>query len=154
MSSHYWILRKQNLDLSFILLPGIVGIILSLILKENSIPYVVYAFIALIIIDAGHVYITAWRTIFRKEERQSNNTYWLTPVATVILVFIWLKFQIPGFWSFIVYFTLFHHMRQFYGILRGYQKLMISGSWRSAAVKLPPCLLVMEKNFEASVLRG
>ena len=40
-----------------------------------------------------------------------------------LFVFLWVAFKIPYLWPFIVYFTLFHHVRQNYGISRWYQKL-------------------------------
>ncbi|MEK6556026.1 MAG: hypothetical protein AABZ31_12345, partial [Bdellovibrionota bacterium] len=83
-----------------------------------------YALIATVIIDSGHVYTTLWRTYFHSDEVKTDPlTYILTPLLIVLCFFFWAYLQFPGLWSFIVYATLFHHIRQNYGLLKWYEKL-------------------------------
>ncbi len=118
-----WILENSVLDFLLILLPGWIGVVLAWNFPENSLWMAAYAFFAVVFVDTGHTYTTWWRTIFRKEERQTHVTYWLTPLLIVIVVFAWIKLKIPYLWSVVVYNAIFHQIRQYYGVVRWYQKL-------------------------------
>ncbi len=137
-----WILSQFSNDLIFIFLPGIASIAIFSRLPSNSIYLLVYAFFASTIVDSGHVYTTAWRTFFRKEERNSHPLYWIAPLTIITGVFLWVYFRIPYLWSFVVYATIYHHMTQFYGFLRWYQKLnkrisYFSGYFLFALILIP-----------------
>ena len=41
----------------------------------------------------------------------------------ILFFFVWHFFQIPYLWSFVIYSTLFHYIRQTYGFLRWYEIL-------------------------------
>lgn len=70
-------------------------------------------------IDNSHVYATAWRSwLDRKELSRARWLHLWTPIGLVLVIFLWCAFGIPGFWSFVLYFTVFHHIRQFFGIHR------------------------------------
>lgn len=145
-----WILGSFQKDALFIFSPGIVGIVLASFLPEKSISFVLFAFFTAVIVDSGHVYTTAWRTFFRKEEVSSHWRYWAVPLGIMVGVFLWVRFKIPYLWSFVVYATVYHHMTQFYGFLRWYQKLngggsALSGRFLFALMIIPFILLHFRK---------
>lgn len=89
-------------------------------LAETSL---VYALLATALIDSGHVYTTAWRTVLNAEERISMALYWILPLMIFCFFSYWHYSGIPYLWSFVVYSTLFHHIRQVYGFSKWYQHL-------------------------------
>lgn len=118
-----WIFNKK-IDFNLILLP-MIGIPLFFILFPNINNFtLVFFLIAVQLFDVGHVYTTIWMTIFDKEEFQSNKKLYLyTPIIISIIFFSWIYLKIPYFWSFIAYFTIYHNIKQGYGIQRWYQKV-------------------------------
>lgn len=123
LARKYWILENPPLDLLLIILPGWLGVVLAWNLPQDSLWMTLYAIFAIWFVDAGHTYTTWWRTIFRKEERETHYIYWLAPVATIIGIFLWIKLRIPYLWTVIAYNAIFHQIRQYYGVSRWYQKL-------------------------------
>jgi hypothetical protein len=83
----------------------------------------IYGLMATAILDSGHVYTTAWRTNFHPESAYRKSLYWLTPLLFFCFFLAWSYSQLPGIWSFVVYSTLFHHVRQTYGFSKWYQTL-------------------------------
>ncbi len=123
LARKFWILESPPLDMLLIILPGWLGVLLAWNLPQDSLWMTLYAMFAIWFVDAGHTYTTWWRTIFRKQERETHYIYWLAPVATVVGIFLWIKFRLPYLWSFIAYNAIFHQIRQYYGVSRWYQKL-------------------------------
>ncbi len=118
-----WILGKAKYDLPLVLFPGL--LILPLIPFMNdreSITFLIVGFLGLAVADAGHVYTTAWRLATEKSIYSKLITYAI-PVAVFVTIFLWYYFKIPLLWSAVVYATFFHHIRQFYGVSRWYQRL-------------------------------
>lgn len=115
---HYSILGSKLKDVSFFYL-----IPFLLVIGILSFPFAwehpVLVFIVFLFIDMGHAYATVFRTYFRKNEIQ-NVKYWVYPVIVFIFMFCWAYFGIPYLWSFLLYFTFFHHIRQYYGISAWY----------------------------------
>lgn len=118
-----WILENPPLDIVLIILPGWLGVAMAWSFPEDSLWMALYAFVAIVFVDAGHTYTTWWRTIFRKEERQTHYIYWLAPLGTILGMFFWIKLRLPYLWSFVAYNAIFHQIRQYYGVSRWYQKL-------------------------------
>ncbi len=118
-----WILGKKTNDLLWINLPGLIGLLISFNLPEKSAIFLIYYYFVLMIPDTGHVYFAFWRTIFRKEERESSPRYWIVPLAAIFVVFLWVYLKIPYLWSAVVYFGFYHHFRQLYGFICWYEKL-------------------------------
>jgi hypothetical protein len=118
-----WILGSSWKDGAFIVLPGFAGITAALLLPPDPAYFMIYAFLASTVVNAGHVYTTAWRTLFRKEERESHPMYWTAPLAVAVGVSAWIYFKIPFLWSFVVYATAYHQIAQVYGFLKWYEKL-------------------------------
>lgn len=118
-----WILGSPAKDGALILFPGLLWAALFPFAPEESVLIGALAFFAVVIVDGGHVYATLWRTYFRGVERDSSPIYWQTPLAIVAVMTAWFAFGLPRAWSFVVYATLFHHFRQYYGMLRWYERL-------------------------------
>ncbi|MCX7979178.1 MAG: hypothetical protein N2578_09265, partial [Bdellovibrionaceae bacterium] len=68
------------------------------------------------------VYITSFRA-FRRPTPHYAIKHALVFALIALGSYAWMALGVPGFWSFVVYFTIFHHGRQFYGILRWYMGL-------------------------------
>jgi hypothetical protein len=118
-----WILNSPTLELSFIYIPGLLGIIIGVMFPHLGNSSFLYALLAMSLIDSGHVYTTFWRTYFHKRELISSKRYVVFPVLSFLLFFGWNISSLPGLWKFVVYSTLFHHVRQVYGLSKWYQSL-------------------------------
>lgn len=118
-----WILGGFPKDLLFIFLPGFLGFALSAWIPPFSPAFLPYAFVTLAVVDSGHVYTTIWRTWLHPEERNSRPIYWTVPLAVFLFFGAWHFSGLPHLWAFVVYTTLYHHVRQFYGFSKWYQKL-------------------------------
>lgn len=113
-----WILGSKNRDLSFFFLPGVMGLILSFLFQDYfpAIFLPVYLFVIFALIDSGHVYTTLWRTPIQKKYFLVISLIFLTSASLYHWHYQWL-------WKIVVYLTLFHHLRQNYGMSRWYQRL-------------------------------
>jgi hypothetical protein len=80
----------------------------------------VVAFIALIIADNGHVYTTIWRTYFNPREFRNNRFYIWFPILCFAGIMFATQIAHQLFWSFVIYFTIYHNLRQLYGFYRWY----------------------------------
>lgn len=118
-----WILGSFKMEAMFFFLPGLIGMVVAMAFPHFGETSLIYGLIATALIDSGHVYTTFWRTFFHPEERNSSKAYWLIPLAIFFFFFGWYFTALPGLWSFVVYSTLFHHVRQVYGFSKWYQAL-------------------------------
>lgn len=118
-----WILGSSRKDLSFLVLPGFVGLALSFAFFADVSEPLLYALLAVGFIESGHVYTTFWRTYLHPEERNSSRIYWLVPLVIFLVFANWMYFGRVGMWSFVAYANVFHHVRQYYGFNRWYQGL-------------------------------
>lgn len=118
-----WILGSFRTELIFFYLPGLLSVIVAILFPELGTTSILYGLIATAFIDSGHVYTTVWRTWFHPDELKSSHRYWLFPLGFFLIFSSWYYFSLPGLWSFVVYSTLFHHVRQVYGFQKWYQAL-------------------------------
>ncbi len=128
--SRNWILGSLKKDLVAFYVPGALTILITVLIKfpQNSIRFMVFAWISLALFDSGHVYTTIWRTYFNPEEFKRRRAYYVqVPVLIFCFFFFWMYFQIPYLKVFIAYFTIYHNVRQFYGVTKWYQN--INQSW-------------------------
>lgn len=123
LATCHWILQKPSKDFLWILFPGFFAAFYFLIAEADNTFYEVVAFVVMGLIDSGHVYSTLWRTYFHIEEWRSSSLYIWTPIIIFIIGFSWFHFQLPYLYSFIFYATAYHHIRQFYGVTKWYEKL-------------------------------
>ena len=118
-----WILGSPWRDAAWILFPGPLAIAALFLFAAPSRGLSLAFLIGFAFIDSGHVFTTAWRTFLRAEERRSSALYWAVPLGVAVSVGLWHGFGLPRLGSFVTYATVFHHIRQFYGMLRWYEKL-------------------------------
>lgn len=148
-----WILGRSSRDFTLIFLPGILGIAVSFYFPTGPFYWAVYAFFASTMINAGHVYATAWRTFFRKEERDSHFLYWVAPLLVISMIFLWIYLKIPYLWSFVVYATAYHQVAQFYGFVKWYEKLnqkrSASTGYFAVALMVLPFVLFHFRSFQS-----
>jgi hypothetical protein len=120
-----WIWGSFTKDSLWLFLPGLLTVFVARLIPEDhdSVAFLAFAFITLGFLDSGHVYATLWRTYFHPREWRRSRVYWIVPAALFAIFFCWVFFQIRYLSAMIVYATLFHNIRQFYGISKWYQKL-------------------------------
>lgn len=150
-----WILGNIKLDLTFFVFPSFITILFSLLfLKEHTI-HIFLLLITFHLIDSGHIYFTFFRTYANKDERQSSSLYIYTPLIIFSIFFLWIFTNTPFVWHFVVYATLYHNVRQFYGITRWYQKLQKNFSpWPTRFLYLLCLTPVIIYHFRTNIITG
>ena len=118
-----WILGSIRKEMLFLYLPGMVSVLVAILFPNLGETSILYALLATALIDSGHVYTTVWRTFFHPDELRSSKLYFIVPVVAFVLFSSWQILGLKGLWSFVVYATLFHHVRQVYGLSKWYQAL-------------------------------
>ncbi len=118
-----WILGSPLREFSYFILPGLLALAVSFLFPNLGETSLFYALLGTALVDNGHVHTTLWRTYLHPAERSSHKAYLLVPISLLILFFIWHYTGAPYLWNFVVYSTLFHHVRQFYGTSKWYQSL-------------------------------
>lgn len=115
----HWFFGSWSNDFALLYGFGVVAILLSWVLETQGYLFLLFAFIVQSIIDAGHAYTTGLIALNPRSPTFIRN---LTLAVLIFLFsFLWLSLQVPYFWSFVIYFTFFHHLRQFFGFYRLYQ---------------------------------
>jgi hypothetical protein len=118
-----WILGSFRTEVIFFYLPGLISVVVAILFPELGTTSLVYGLLATALIDSGHVYTTVWRTWLYPDEFKSSNRYWLFPIGIFLFFAFWYYFNLPALWSFVMYATLYHHIRQVYGFSKWYQAL-------------------------------
>lgn len=124
--SFNWILKDIRKDLGYFYIPGLITVFITyfVYLPEDSTKFLILAWIALGLFDAGHVYTTVWRTYLNPNELSRKKNYYIRmPIMIFILFFLWMYLDVPYLGAFIAYFTIYHNLRQFYGMSKWYQKI-------------------------------
>lgn len=133
-------LKSPSFDLSFILLPSFISVLIVLLLANffdqiKAVP--LWAWLVFILgIDVSHVYSTLFRTYLNSNELKENKA-----LLTLIPIGVWLVgvglYSVHNmlFWRVIAYVAVFHFIRQQYGFLRLYTREEIQDKkdrWLSA----------------------
>jgi hypothetical protein len=118
-----WILASPLKEFLYLYLPGLLGVAIAFIAPGLGDESLLYGIFAMGVIDSGHVYTTMWRTWLHGEEVKTKSSYWIFPIFFCVVFSAWFYFELPYLWAFVVYSTLYHHVRQVYGISKWYQKL-------------------------------
>ncbi|EMJ98051.1 hypothetical protein [Leptospira alstonii] len=126
MNSKGWIF-KPSLDLTFIILPGIVSVLSLFILREwNILPFEIGPwtwFCAVLLIDVAHVYSTLFRSYFNEEEwKEKKNLLITAPIVCFLFSVFLYSFGTIWFWRIMAYLAVFHFIRQQFGFLALYRK--------------------------------
>jgi hypothetical protein len=148
-----WIFGSFSRDALFLMVPGLIALAFARFdLFSESLPYIllVSAFA-----DSGHIYTTAWRTWLHPAERQRSATSWAVPVGVALAFFAWAALKLPYMWTFVIYATIHHNLKQYYGVTRWYEtinrhRLWWSGFFSKALMALP----VIAYHFRATSVSG
>lgn len=151
-----WILSNKWHDISYFYLPAIVVLLLFGILNFDFSSAILLNVLVMATIDAGHAYSTILRIYFNKAEFTSNRrTYLLSPFLIWGFVTIWAQLKIPYLWSFFAYNTLFHYIRQNFGVLRWYEKINNRTCLTSHRFLYGICLLsILAAHFRPGMVPG
>lgn len=116
-----WINKYPKLESFF--LYGISFILMLLFFLNINTQFSLFFFSAAAILDSGHVYLTFYRVITHSENRKRIYLIGLF-IGLLVLTIILFALQIPKFWTFFVYFTFFHHLKQNIGLMRIYSSII------------------------------
>ena len=115
------ILNSTAKDLTLLVIPGLLVIPILIFFPIASPAHQLLAIFAIYFADAGHVYSTYCRY---QHKIASSKWELLAPMLFFFLFFfIWLFFELPHLWAFVIYLTYAHNLRQIFGISRWYQKV-------------------------------
>lgn len=123
MKASSWIFGSPTKDFTFLYLFSPLCLLITFISPNLGDESLLFAILATAWIDSGHVYTTIWRTYWNKEERNSHPKYIWTPLLVFIFFFVLFILKIKWVWPLVAYATLFHHIRQNYGVLRWYENI-------------------------------
>jgi hypothetical protein len=117
---NHWILGSFLKDFLAFYGFAFIAIAYFTLTSPNHNTFAIIFFLLPSLIDTGHVYLSFLRVIWKplKEKR----LYLLMFILIFSASFLWMIFKAPGFWSILLYFTIYHHLKQYYGITRWYQK--------------------------------
>lgn len=150
-----WIFGNLRKELLFLYVPGLIGILISSLdgmIGETSL---VYGIFVTAVLDSGHVYTTFWRTHFNPEEWRSSWAYFIAPPLIFLGFSAWYGYQLPYLWSFVVYASFYHHLRQAYGFSKWYQHL--NKSFRKTSdvfFYVLSCLPLVAYHFRSGVMNN
>lgn len=150
-----WIFGRMHRDLLAFYGAGVAACFIFAWTSKNAGAYVWFAFIITALIDSGHVYTTAWRA-FRRPNNEYRRRHVIAFFSIALMAIIWMALRVPYFWSFVLYFTLYHHIRQFYGFNRWYQGLnhrtcSIADKFLYALLFIPLVLLHVRPGISFSI---
>jgi len=118
----FWIFGKPHKDILALYGGGFLALLVFSGVSDSHVIFSITAFIITTFVDAGHGYVTLCRA-FRNPKSRNFNRNVIILVSIALISLLWIYFKIPYFWRFVVYFTLFHHIRQFYGFSKWYQTM-------------------------------
>lgn len=122
-----WIFKSFSQDFFKIYLSGILAFIYLLIARgqgEDSLPMLIFGVLLFNFSDVGHVYTTIIKTWLDPNEKYVSRQYWLTPLTILVVILVWrYAFNFNYFWACVVYFDLWHNLKQGYGVVKWYESL-------------------------------
>lgn len=116
-----WIFGSFRKDALFLVVPGLIALTIERahVLQGDFLWYLLVAGFA----DSGHIYTTVWRTWFHPAERQRSIASWAVPLGVAATFFTWSALKLPFMWSFVIYATIHHNWKQYYGVTRWYETI-------------------------------
>ena len=120
-----WIFSSFSQDFLRLFASGIVSFLVFLMLGESeSLVASIFWIFVFSFANIGHVYSTFVKMYFDPNEKQHSNWYWTVPLFFVLLAIVWKLFlPFVYFWVFVMYFDVFHNLRQGLGVMKWYEKL-------------------------------
>lgn len=119
-TKNQWIMSR-NLDVAFLSVAGLVVFVMLNALSDSNPVWFLGAIAAVAVVDMTHIYITGMR-VWREYHIRPR---WFMAVFVGFFAFIAAAhyLQVPFLLSFVLYYAMFHFMRQNYGIHRWYLRL-------------------------------
>lgn len=118
-----WIFGNFQKDILLIYVPTIVALLIPIFSMSSSNLQVIYAFLVLALIDSGHGYISVFRFQGNnrpKEEKRNALTLFLAIFAAISFgQYIGIPYMFTAF----IYFTIYHHIKQYFGLQKWYEKI-------------------------------
>jgi len=120
-----WIFKSFSQDFLRIFASGIFAFLIFLTLGESeSLLASIFWIFIFSFANIGHVYSTFAKMYFDPNEKKISNWYWTVPVFFVSLAVLWKMFlPFVYFWVLVMYFDVFHNLRQGLGIMKWYEKM-------------------------------
>ena len=106
-----WIFNKFYFDF-WALWGGAFILIFALQYAPHGNAWGLVAFLAYVMFDTGHVYVTALRTYLDPTERITSRRYWVVPALLFTTFFLWAFMGIPYLWALFAYATFYHNTKQ------------------------------------------
>lgn len=130
ITNRAWISKNPSLEMISFYAVGLIALFIFFFLPDSKISVALFIFAG--VLDAGHGYITAFRS-FSHSDRSFQKK------AMALLIFIFLLsvllfyLHVPYLWTFLVYFTFYHHQKQNIGITKIYGRLhKLTKTWEEA----------------------
>lgn len=132
-----WIFGSSQKDFSFLLLPGFLALLLGHFFTFSGWLQVFFLFLVFGLIDSGHGYLSFFRVLGPRQELSMKLKAFLIMAILVVAVSFAHAYRVPYLSSLFIYFTFYHHVRQFEGLLRWYSKInQDNPKWRVRALWL------------------
>ena len=122
-----WIFKSFKQDFLRIYLSAILAFLFLKYAQtkgDDALPMMLLSILVFNFSDVGHVYTTIIKTWMDPGERKYSKQYWLTPLTILIIIVGWRYiFNFNYFWACVVYFDLWHNLKQGYGVMKWYESL-------------------------------
>ena len=120
-----WIFKSFSQDFLRIFASGIFSFLIFLRLGESeSFAASIFWIFIFSFANIGHVYSTFAKMYFDPNEKKFSNWYWTVPLFFVSLAILWKMFlPFVYFWVFVMYFDIYHNLKQGLGIMKWYEKI-------------------------------
>ena len=118
-----WIFGSARNDFAVMYAAGLLSFVFVWTVPSTAFAATILGLVTLAVIDTGHMLTTIWRTHLRAEERRSNGWYVGLPLLVFATIGLWAWLRIPYLFNVLLYGTIWHHMRQYFGVMRWYEKL-------------------------------
>ncbi len=134
-------LRSASFDVPFVLLPGLVALLVTLLLpalykQTDEMPLAAWVVLVLLV-DVAHVYSTLFRTYLNKERfRVHRGLYTAIPIACFLVGVLVYSIGDWLFWRVLAYLAVYHFVRQQYGFLRLYNRQEPKDTWMAVVDKV------------------
>lgn len=148
-----WILESALLDILFFVLPVIGSVLLFYFTGIDFDQVAIVGILIFTWIDSGHIFMTSLRTYFNPSEYDANkNLYVYAPILIFVVMSSWLILGGKFLWDFVMYTTIYHNVRQYYGVTRWYQKNINSKSiWQTRFLYLLTLIPVLLFHFRSNI---
>lgn len=118
-----WIFGNFQKDILLIYVPTIVALLIPIFSTSSSNLQVIYAFLVLALIDSGHGYISVFRFQGNNRPKDEKKKALLLFLAIFAGISFGQYVGIPYMFTAFIYFTIYHHIKQYFGLQKWYEKI-------------------------------